>query len=191
MERLLECARGTRYEALFVLAVATGLRWGELAGLRWGDLDSETDSLRVQRIVVEAKGKLFVHEPKTKSGRRRVPIANFAVEALRAHRQRQSAPPHPTAWVFCNRNGGPLRKGNFSVENWKPLREKAGVPAARFHDIRHTTASLLLSRGIHAKVVQSILGHARFGVTMDLYAHLMDGMNEEAAAALDGILGSA
>ena len=190
-ERLLKCAQGTRYEALFVLALTTGLRWGELAGLRWGDVDLEGGSLQVQRIVVEANVKLLTHEPKTRSGRRRVPIAAFAVEALRAHRDRQAATPHPTAWVFSNRIGGPLRKGNFHAEHWKPLRERVGVGSARFHDLRHTTASLLLRRGIHPKVVQSLLGHSKFAVTMDLYSHLMDGMHGEAAAALDGLLGSA
>ena len=191
VERLLECARGERYEALFVLAVGTGLRWGELAGLRWGDLDVQGGSLQVQRIVTEVKGKIVIHDPKTKSGRRRVPIPRFAVEALAAHRAKQAADPHPTAWVFGNRTGGPLRRGNFHAEHWRPLRERAGIPTARIHDLRHTTASMLVRRGVHAKVVQSILGHARFGITMDLYSHLMDGMHEEAAEALDGLLGTA
>ncbi len=157
------------------------------AGLRWSEFDFLAGSLQVQRIVVEANGKLIVQPPKTKSGRRSVPIAGFALEALRVHRAKQTAPPHPTAWVFCNRNGGPLRKGNFFKEHWKPLREAVGVPTARFHDLRHTTASLLLKRGVHPKVVQSILGHARFGLTMDLYSHLMDGAHGEAAAAMDGL----
>ncbi len=189
-ERLIECAKGRRYEALFSLALGTGLRWGELAGLRWADIDLDSGFLHVQRIVVEARGRILVHDPKTKAGRRRVAIPSFALAALLEHRARCAAPPHPTAWVFCNRHGGPLRKGNFHLEHWKPLRERAGVPAARFHDLRHTTASLLVKKGVHAKVIQAVLGHARFSVTMDLYSHLMDGMHEEAAEALEGILGA-
>lgn len=175
-ERLLKCARNTRYEALFALALGTGLRWGELAGLRWGDVDLSAGTLQVKRIVAEARGQILVQEPKTKAGRRRVPIPGFAAGALRDHRSKQSAPPHP-------------RKGNFHAEHWQPLREKAGVPRARFHDLRHTTASLLVKRGVHAKIVQSVLGHARFSVTTDLYSHLMDGMQEEAGEALEALLG--
>ena len=189
-ERLLDCAKETRYEALFVLALGTGLRWGELAGLRWGDIDFNRATLQVQRIVVHTKHEMLIHEPKTKSGRRQVPIPGFALQALRAHRSRQSAAPHPTAWVFTNRVGAPIHKSNFFARDWKPLRERAGVPNARFHDLRHTTASLLLKRGVHPKVVQAVLGHARFGVTMDLYSHLMDGMHQEAAEALDSLLGT-
>ncbi len=189
-ERLLDCAKETRYEALFVLALGTGLRWGELAGLRWGDIDFNRATLQVQRIVVHTKHEMLIHEPKTKSGRRQVPIPGFALQALRAHRSRQSAAPHPTAWVFTNRVGAPIHKSNFFARDWKPLRERAGVPNARFHDLRHTTASLLLKRGVHPKVVQAVLGHARFGVTMDLYSHLMDGMHQEAADALDSLLGT-
>ena len=92
--------------------------------------------------------------------------------------------------MFSNARGGLLRKGNFYTDHWGPLRKKAGLQGVRFHDLRHTTASLLLKRGIHPKVVQSILGHARFNITMDLYSHLMDGAHEEAAAALDSLLGS-
>ena len=146
--------------------------------------------LRVQRGVTEAKGKLEVQEPKTKSSRRQVPIPEFALSALRSHHARQGVMPHPTAWVFSNARGGLLRKGNFYADHWGPLREKAGLRSARFHDLRHTTASLLLKRGIHPKVVQAILGHARFSITMDLYSHLMDGAHEEAAAALDSLLSS-
>ncbi len=150
---------------------------------------SALGSYQVQRTIAEVSGRLEVHEPKTKSGRRRVSIPGFAVEALRRHRAKQPAEPHPTSWVFSNRHGGPLRKGNFFAEHWKPLREAVGVPGTRFHDLRHTTASLLLHRGVHPKVVQSVLGHSRFSVTMDLYSHLMQGHVEEAAEALDGLLG--
>jgi integrase len=189
VERLLKVAKGSQYEALVALTVATGLRWGEVSGLRWGDIDFDQSRLQVQRTVAEIRGGIDIHEPKTKAGRRQVPIPKFAMEALRQHRANCSAVPHPTAWVFCSKNGGPVRKANFFTWFWKPIREKAGIPNARFHDLRHTTASLLVKRRIHPKTVQSILGHSRFAITMDLYSHLMDGAHEEAAEALDGLLG--
>jgi integrase len=189
VERLLKVAKGSPYEALIVLTVATGLRWGEVSGLRWGDIEFDRSTLQVRRSIAEVRGGLDINEPKTKSGRRQVPIPVFALQALRQHRESRGVVPHPTAWVFSNRTGGLIRKGNFFTGCWKPIRDKAGIPNARFHDLRHTTASLLVKRGIHPKTVQSILGHARFAITMDLYSHLMDGAHEEAAAALDELLG--
>ncbi len=187
---MLKFARGTRYQAFFVVAIGTGLRWGEIAALRWADIDTKARTLQVQRTVAEARGRVFVNPPKSKASRRTVPLPTFALDALERHRSQRATAPHPTAWVFPNRIGGLLRKSNFYTAYWKPLREQAGVPTTRFHDLRHTTATLLLKKGVHPKVVQAVLGHSRFGITMDLYSHLVDGMQQEAANALDALLGA-
>ncbi len=187
VERLLKCARDTRYEAFFVVAIGTGMRWGEIAALKWSDIDIKKGTLQVQRTVAEARGKLHIQPPKTKASRRMIPLPAFVLGALRRHYSKCDTVPHPTAWVFPNRKGDLLRKGNFFISCWKPLREEAGIPETRFHDLRHTTATLLLRNGVHPKVVQTVLGHSRFGITMDLYSHVVDGMQQEAANALDSL----
>ncbi|MBW2233367.1 MAG: tyrosine-type recombinase/integrase [Deltaproteobacteria bacterium] len=100
-----------------------------------------------------------------------------------------SAQRSTTAPVFANSKGGELRRSNFYSEHWKKLRESAGLPNVRFHDLRHTVASVLGSRGVNSKVVQSVLGHSNHAITMDLYSHLMDGMQEKAADAMEEVFG--
>jgi integrase len=157
---------------------------------RQSELDLDGGTLQVQRIIAESSANILIHPPKTKAGQRPVPLSAFAVQAIREHRARSGVTPHPTAWVLANQKGGPLRRGNLHVEHWGPLRERAGVPWCRFHDRRHKTASLLLKRVVHPKVVQAILGHTRIGITLDVYSHLMEGVFNEAVDALDGLLGS-
>jgi integrase len=188
--QLLQAAQGNRLEALFVLAVSTGLRQGELFGLAWPDLDLDAGTVFVQRQLQEVKGKLTLTEPKSDCGRRRVELPAFAVAALHEHRKWMLAEGHLDGPVFCDTRGGWLRKSNFTRNVFKPLLQKAGLPPVRFHDLRHTAATLRLLLGDHPKVVKELLGHSQINLTMDTYSHVLPTLQKESAARLDGLLGN-
>ena len=188
--RLLEAAKGDRLEALLVLALTTGMRQGELLGLQWEDVDLKNGTIYVRRTLLEVDGRLTTGE--TKSGRnRRLDLPKIAVEALREHRKRMMAEGHPGPWVFCDTKGGPIRKNNLIRRWFKPLLEKAGLPEIRFHDLRHTAATLLLTLGVHPKVVQERLGHSQISVTLDTYSHVLPSLQKQAASRLDALFRSA
>ena len=188
---LFEAAIGDRYEALYILAVNTGLRQGELLGLRWEDLDLETATLRVRRTL--QNGRLY--PPKSGKGRN-VKMTRQTVDAVRSHRKRQLEEQIRLArvWedqglVFPNRAGRPLDHTNFYQRDFKKLLDRARLsPTFRFHDLRHTCATLLLSRNVNPKIVQEMLGHATITQTMDTYSHVLPNMQEEAVSALEGTL---
>ena len=187
--RLLEAAKGDRLEALLVLALTTGMRQGELLGLQWEDVDLKNGTIYVRRTLLEVDGRLTTGE--TKSGRnRRLDLPKIAVEALREHRKRMMAEGHPGPWVFCDTKGGPIRKNNLIRRWFKPLLEKAGLPEIRFHDLRHTAATLLLTLGVHPKVVQERLGHSQISVTLDTYSHVLPSLQKQAASKLDAMFRS-
>jgi integrase len=143
------------------------------------------DSLLVQRTVYEIKKAIHIGEPKTAKGRRRVDLPVIAIEALQAHRRQMFAEGRMATWVFCNRNGGLAQRHNFLKREFRPLLEQAELPLIRFHDLRHTAATLLLSQGVHPKVVQERLGHAQVGITLDTYSHVLPSLQKETAARLD------
>ena len=186
---LLRAAEGDRLEALYVVAVTTGLRQGEIFALKWKDIDTRRRVLSVRRTLLDAGGHREVADPKTASGRRRVDLPDRTVEALRAHRGRLKVTPHPEAWVFTDTRGGPLRRSNLLRRDWAPLLARAGLAGVRFHDLRHTCASLLLAAGVHPKVVQERLGHATVGITLDTYSHVVGSLQREAADRIDELLG--
>jgi integrase len=190
VQALLSAAKGDRLEALIVLAVSTGLRQGELLGLQWGDIDLEARTLSVRRQLKEEKqGRPVLGELKTAKSRRLVVLPKIAVAALRVHKAQHNIAHHPTALVFTGRRGFPLRKTNLLRRWYHPLVAKAGLPHFRFHGLRHTHATLLLSAGIHPKVVQERLGHASVMMTLDTYSHVTPSLQAEAAVRLDAALG--
>jgi integrase len=187
---LLEAARGDPLEALAVTAVTTGMRQGELLGLQWGDVDLKAGTLAVRRqLVEEAKGRPVLGELKTTRSRRLVVLPEIAIGALRSHKAGLAVAQHPTALVFTDSRGNPLRKTNLLRRWYHPLVAKAGLPRSRFHDLRHTHATLLLSQGVHPKVVQERLGHASVTMTLDTYSHVTPSLQAEAAVRLDAALG--
>ena len=185
----LNAARDDHLEALYVLAVTTGLRQGELLGLRWSDVDLKKGTLQVRRSVTEVNGKLDFSEPKTAKGRRQITLPQIAVDSLRLQRKSGKATPHPSTLIFPDAKGGPIRKQNLVRRSFRPLLERAGIRRIRFHDLRHTAATLLLAEGVHPKVVQERLGHATISLTLDVYSHVVEGMQKEAASKLDALLG--
>lgn len=186
---LREAATGHRQEALFVTAIGTGLRQGELFALRWDDVDLDRATITVRRTVAELDGKFIEGPPKSAAGRRTVTLPLFVVDAIREHRKLLMARGLAGCpLVFPDRNGGFLRRQNVS-RTLRLLVKRAGLPESfRFHDQRHTSATLLLKAGENAKVVQERLGHSRITVTLETYAHVLPGMQEQAATRMDSIL---
>ena len=132
--------------------------------------------------------------PKNGKGRS-IRLTTRVVEALKAHKAAQNAERLKMGdlWedhglVFCTRAGRPLGFRNLATASFKPLLTKAGLPDIRFHDLRHTCATLLLSRGHHPKLVQGLLGHASVAMTLDRYSHVLPGMGEQTAAAMEAAL---
>jgi integrase len=143
------------------------------------------------------KAGLTFAEPKTPGSRRQVMLAKEAVEALRRHRAAQAVERLRIgkAWedndlVFANEAGRPIAACNLLKRSFEPLLKQAGVPRIRFHDLRHSAATLLLGQGIHAKIVSEMLGHTRISTTLDLYSHVTPTMQREAAEAFDQLLAS-
>ena len=198
VQTLVEAARGDRLEALYVLAVSAGLREGELLGLRWSDIELSASSLHVSQQARRVKGKgITFTAPKTDKGRRTVALPWVAVEALKRHRiaQLEERLGAGSEWidndlVFANEVGRPIERQNLMRRSFVPLLDRAGLPRIRFHDLRHSAATLLLSQGVHPKVVQERLGHSSIGLTMDTYSHVLPDMQREAAAKLDAIFGT-
>jgi len=185
----LEAAKTERLEALFVLAITTGMRLGELFGLQWHNVDLDRGVVQVRHTLIDVVGKLELAEPKTQKSRRSIPLPSVATEALRKHRNMMVAEGlGDLPWVFCTPSGNPLRRSHFNAYTFKPLLAYAGLPDIRFHDLRHTSATMLLSAGVHPKVVQERLGHAQISVTLDTYSHVLPGMQREAAAKFDEML---
>ena len=193
--RLLETAREDRLEALYVLAIHCGLRQGELLGLRWEDVDLEAATLQVRRTLTTARSGPKFSTPKTAKSRRTVKLNRPAVEALKRHHERQFEESTILAgeWqdyglVFATTNGAPVDPSNLVGRSFKPLLKKAGLPNIRFHDLRHTCATLLLSSGVHPKLAQELLGHATIAITLDTYSHVLPGMSDQAASAMESVL---
>jgi integrase len=191
VQKFLETAKSDRFYALYVVAIGTGMRLGEIFGLQWPDVGLKGRAINVRSTLIEINGKLSLAEPKTPKSRRRVDLPQFVVDALTKHRAqsvREGFAKVP--WVFCNSTGGPLRRTHFHVNQFKPLLATADLPTIRFHDLRHTSATLLLAAGVHPKVVQERLGHSQIGITLDTYSHVVPTMQLEAAGKLDAIMRS-
>jgi integrase len=185
-----------RFEALYVLAITTGLRRGELLGLRWDDADLDRGTLRVGRALVREGGRYVLGETKTKRGRRRVNLTPRTVAALKAYRKGQLEQRVKVGSLYENHNvifssekGTPLSPENLVNRSFKPLLKRAELPEIRFHDLRHTCATLLLGRGVHPKIVQELLGHATIAMTLDTYSHYLPPMGDQASGAMGDALG--
>ncbi len=191
----LDAADGDDYRALWYLAVLTGLRRGELLGLKWEDLDLERGALSVQRSWSRAaRDGWDVGSPKTKSSRRLLALSTTVVELLKAHRVRQleyrlrvGATYSDRGFVFTQFEGRPLHV-NTIIPRFHKLTDRAGLPRIRFHDLRHTSATLSLAAGTHPKVVQERLGHSSITMTMDRYSHTTMHMQQEEAQRLEETL---
>lgn len=197
VKRLLAAARGHRLEALYVLAVTTGMRQGQLLGLRWRAVDLESGSLAVIGNLqsLPTVGLTITAKQKTAKSRHRVELSSSTVAVLRSHRARQLEERLMAgdAWedhdlVFPHLLGGPMSRDQLVRHGFNPLLKAADLPQIRFHDLRHTTATLLLGQGIHPKIVSDLLGHSTVAITLDTYSHVTQSMHRAAADALDSLI---
>lgn len=193
--QLLNAARGDRLAPLYFIAMSTGMRQGELLALRWQNIDLARGSAQIRATLQRTSEGFVFAETKTARSRRQVFLSPLAVNTLKAHRLRQieerlSAGPLWDArdLVFCNTLGRPIEAGNLLRRNFWPLLERAGLPRLRFHDLRHTAATLLLAEGANVKIVQELLGHSSIAVTLDVYAHAIPALQREAVDSLDRVL---
>jgi integrase len=188
VQRFLDVACEDHLRVLWVLALHTGLRRGELLGLRWGDVDLDQAVLHVRRSLVQSGGVMGFQEPKTSSGRRTIALDAPCVAALREHRARQAEQRLRMGplWqdrdqVFATELGTPLQPSNVD-RRFRALLTRASVPRIPFHGLRHTHATLLMKHGVHPKVASERLGHANITLTLSTYSHVLPQMQEEAAA---------
>lgn len=192
---LLSSVEDTRFEALYYIAVTTGLRRGEILGLKWIDVDWDNRNLQIRRQLqrVYKKGMQF-SEPKTRKSNRVVALGKVTIEKLRKHQELQKEQKKHLAdqWqendlIFPSTIGTPYEPRNLS-RDFQLLLEKLGLPRVRFHDLRHTAATLMFKQGIHPKVVQERLGHSSISLTLDTYSHLIPSMQDDAADKIDDLL---
>jgi integrase len=192
VSQFLIAAKGSRFEALYYLAITTGMRQGELFGLKWTDLQWQSGKLHIQRQVqnVPGVGWAFV-EPKTRSGRRTIHLSENVLQVLREHKQsqeilKQFAGEHwqENNLIFPSKVGTPFDRSNLRAD-FNRILDQAGLPRIRFHDLRHTAASILLNQGVPVIVVSRRLGHSKASITLDVYGHLINEMDGEAARVMD------
>jgi integrase len=193
--KLLDAAQGDRLEALYVLAVTTGMRQGELLALKWQDVDLGNATVSIRRTLTRSGGRYTLGEPKTKKSRRSIRLTPRAANVLEQLLKRQLSDIQmlgdnyaEQGLVFSTDTGTPFNPSNVRQRSFAPLLRKANIPHIRFHDLRHTCATLLLGKGTHPKFVQELLGHATVAITLDTYSHIMPGMGDQAARAMQEAL---
>lgn len=185
VKQLLETLQDDRLYPLYLLAVSTGMREGECLGLHWEDVDLDHRILVVRHIAQEIPGQgMIIKEPKTDASKRPIDLPEKAWAALR---QLQEASAAPTGLVFHTKNATPISQRNL-IRHFHAALKKADLPRVKFHSLRHFTATSLLQRGVHPKLVQALLGHSQISITMDTYSHVIPGINKETSERMNDIL---
>jgi len=192
----MQAAKGHRFEALYISTLALGLRRGEVCGLKWADVDLAQDRLQVKRALQRSKGEGLVEvEPKSRNSRRSLPLPPFVVAVLKQHKRQQAA--HRLGmgsewrdgdWVFAQEDGRPLSP-ELATKAFPGFLADHKIRRIRFHDLRHSCASLLFHQGCPPRLVMEILGHSQIALTMNTYTHLLPGADRQAASAMQGLLG--
>ena len=195
VDKLLDVAEGTPYYALIFAALYSGLRRGELLGLRWSDVDLLMATISVSRSLQKLYGgEISVREPKSARSRRLIPMPPSLAILLRQHKEQQKEQKvifgsmlRENDYVFAHPDGSPLDPTTVS-HTFAKLARKAGLSNIRFHDLRHAHASLMLRTGADPKVISERLGHSSIAITMDIYAHILPGLQEEAVIRFEDAL---
>jgi integrase len=191
---LIEAMRSSRMFCAVLLGVMCGLRRGEIAALRWGQVDLQNGSIQIVQSAEQTRA-LGVRYKEPKSGHgRKVALSPMVIEELRAHRLRQAEEllrlgikVTDDSFVCAREDGLPLQPQTLTFE-WKRLVAKTGLPRIRLHDLRHTHATAMLREGVHPKIASERLGHSKVGMTLDLYSHVLPGMQEDAVAKVDAAM---
>ena len=194
--QLMERMSGTWIFMPSVLAIATGMRRGEILAVRWEDIDLETGVVRARRSLQQVKGGLSFKDTKGKKGRA-IKLPTLAVDLLRKHRAEQAkqrllfGPAYHDQDLVCARmHGTPISPNELTGAFAAVIRE-SDLPRIRFHDLRHGHAPQLLRKGIHPKIVSERLGHSNIAITLDVYSHVLPDMQDEAARRIDTALRAA
>lgn len=185
--QFLEAATQSKWWIAFYIAVMTGMRKGEILALRWDDLDLENGYAQVRQMLAFVKGQPIFQEPKTERSRRSVALPEELILLLKRYRIEQNEirlmmgnAYHDHDLIVCRDTGAPLNPRNLD-DAWYRLLDWTQLPKIRFHDLRHTHASLLLQQGVHPKIVSERLGHSNINITLDTYSHVLPGLQKEAA----------
>ncbi len=178
----LHAVKNGRLYCLYAIAIGCGLRLGELLALHWEDADFEDSTISIRRAMQKVHNKNIVGEPKSEKARRQVAVPSFVLRALKEKAA--------TGMMFVTRNGTPFSHRNIH-RHFKAILVQSGLPDVRFHDLRHTFASIMFSLNVHPKTVQEALGHSSVILTLDTYSHLIPGMQKEAAGKMGQALGVA
>lgn len=180
----LESIKDHRWYPIYVLAIMTGMRKGEILGLHWEDVDLEQGTANIKTTLVTVQGRSFLSQPKSKNARRTITLPDTVIGVLKE----QQLASGNEGLVFTTSTGRPVSQRNLTRHFHLAL-ERLGLPRIRFHDLRHTAATLLLQGNVHPKVVQDMLGHSTVVLTLDTYSHVIPGMQDEAAEEMDKIFG--
>jgi len=188
--RFINAVKGERLEALYLLTITLGMRRGEVLGLKWTDADFNALTIHVRAALQRVNGRLELSETKTERSRRPLPLLDFVTKALRHQRTRQleerliaGSRWQDSGFVFTTRIGSPIDPANL-LDDFKRILKKAALPDIRFHDLRHSAASLLLALNIHPRVVMELLGHQQISLTMDAYTHVVPSLFRDAVDKL-------
>ncbi len=192
--QLLNAARATGYYPIIYTAINTGLRQTELLGLRWRDLDLDLASLSVSQVLYKRRGICQFTEPKSEYSRRRLDLSPSLALFLRQYRTERQAeclllgkPLSEDDLVFSNISNVPTDPGTLT-HNFARIARRVGLQGVRFHDLRHTFATLMLLLGVHPKIVSEMLGHSSVAFTLDVYSHVVGGWQKAAIKRLDEML---
>lgn len=195
VEKLIRCATGTDMELIIMLSLSLGLRRGEMIALRWTNVDLKNGIVHIRENRVEGlNGTVVTKKPKSQAGIRDIPLSDSLIELLKEHKEKYAAVQKKYGvgynnddYVICQAKGQPYKPFSFT-KKFRTFLDKNNLRHIRYHDIRHTNASIMLSQGISPKVAQQRLGHSDFSTTMNIYSHVMKKVETEAAQKLDEVL---
>ena len=182
IRKFLDAVTDQKYQTLFLTAIMTGARQGEILGLKWSDVDFKKKQIQIKRTFNH--GRFF--PPKTKESVRAIDCPPTLIHELRLWKL--ASPPNDAELVFANAAGEPMNYSNMVKRYYRKGLRTAGIPQIRFHDLRHSYASLLLQQGENIKYIQTQLGHSSPTVTLNVYSHLLKGENQEAACRLENTI---
>jgi integrase len=193
--QLLIGVKGTSLEVLIHLAITTGIRQSELLALQWSDIDWDRNTISVQRQLLRMyEDRDYYSSLKTKSGRRTISLGTNTIQKLQGHHQKQIGIKESMSdrWdennlIFPSTVGTPMNQRNL-LRMFKTIIREIGLREIRFHDLRHTAASLMLNHGISPLIVANRLGHSKASITLDTYGHLLPGMQQESANYIDSLI---